>query len=84
MLRASLIGFATAAALAAGASSASAGGIDVDVHFGGYGYHPYPVYSPYPVYYNDYDDDCHWIKTKKWVKKNGQWKKIFIKKMVCY
>jgi hypothetical protein len=84
MLRASLIGLATAAALAAGASSASAGGIDVDVHFGGYGYNPYPVYSPYPAYYNGYDDDCHWIKTKKWVKKNGNWKKIYIKKLVCY
>jgi|RhiMetdeSRZDD1v2_1073273.scaffolds.fasta_scaffold01848_40 hypothetical protein len=86
MLRASLIGLATVAALAAGASSASAGGLDVDVNFGlgGYGYHHYPVYSPYPVYYDDYDDDCHWIKTKKWVKKNGHWKKIFIKKLVCY
>jgi hypothetical protein len=84
MLRASLIGLATAAALTAGASTASAGGLDVDVHFGGgYGY-PYPVYSPYPAYFNDYDDDCHWIKTKKWVKKNGHWKKIYIKKMVCY
>ena len=85
MLRASLIGLATVAVLAAGASSASAGGIDVDVNFGLGGYHPvYPIYSPYPVYYGSYDDDCHYIKTKKWVKKNGHWKKIFIKKLVCY
>ena len=82
MLRASLISLATAVALTAGASSASAG-VDVDVNFGfGSPYHPvYPIYSPYPAFY---DDDCHYIKTKKWVKKNGHWKKIYIKKLVCY
>jgi len=82
MIRASLIGLATAAALTAGASTASAG-VDVDVHFGGFGYGfgPHPVYSPYPAYY---DDDCHYIKGKKWVKKNGKWKKIYVKKLVCY
>ena len=84
MLRASLIGLATAAALTAGATTASAG-VDFNVNVGLGSYGPaYPVYSPYPVYYGGYDDDCHYIKTKKWVKKNGQWKKIYIKKLVCY
>jgi hypothetical protein len=80
MFRASLIGLATAAALTAGASTASAG-VDVDVHFGGFGFGSpyYPVYSP-----GYWDDDCHYIKAKKWVKKNGKWKKIYVKKLVCY
>jgi len=82
MIRASLIALAAAAALTAGASSASAG---VDVHIGFPGvYNPYyaPVYSPY--YSPDYDDDCHYIKVKKWVWKNGQKHKVFVKKLVCY
>jgi hypothetical protein len=62
MIRASLIGLATAAALTAGASTASAG-----VDFNAY-----------------YQDDCHYVKVKKWVKKNGVWKKKFVKKLVCY
>jgi hypothetical protein len=81
MLRASLITLAAAAALTAGASSAFAG---IDVHIGVPGfYNPYyaPVYSPYPMIY---DEDCHYIKVKKWVWKNGQKKKIFVKKLVCY
>jgi hypothetical protein len=24
------------------------------------------------------------VKVKKWVKKNGVWKKKFVKKLVCY
>ncbi len=83
MIRASVLGLATAAALAAGATSASAG-VDWNIHVGfpGYGYgSPYaPVYSPYPFY----DEDCHYVKVKKMVKKNGQWKKIYVKKLVCY
>ena len=81
MIRASVLGLATAAALAAGATSASAG---VDFYIGFPGGHygaPYsPVYSPYGFY----EDDCHYVKTKKWVKKNGKWKKIFVKQLVCY
>jgi hypothetical protein len=82
MLRASVIGLAAAAVLTAGASTASAG-VNVDVNFGfGSPYHPvYPIYSPYPAYY---DEDCHYIKAKKWVKKNGKFKKIYVKKLVCY
>jgi hypothetical protein len=83
MIRASLIGLATAAALTASASSASAG-IDINVGIGGPGFYPgyyaAPVYSPYPFY----QEDCHYIKVKKWVKKNGMWKKKFVKKLVCY
>lgn len=84
MIRASLIALAAAAALTAGASSASAG-VDVHIGFPGVGiYNPYyaPVYSPY--YSPVYDDDCHYIKVKKWVWKNGQKHKIFVKKLVCY
>jgi hypothetical protein len=83
MIRASLIGLAAAAALAASASTASAG-VDVHIGFPGVGfYNPYyaPVYSPYPAMY---DDDCHYIKVKKWVKKNGVKKKIWVNKLVCY
>jgi hypothetical protein len=82
MIRTALIGLATAAALTAGASTASAG-VNVDVNFGlGGGFYPgYPIYSPYPAYY---DDDCHYVKVKKWIKKNGNWKKIWVKKFVCY
>jgi hypothetical protein len=84
MIRASLIGLATAAALTAGASTASAG-VDwnINVGIGAPGFYPgyyAPVYSPYPFY----EDDCHYIKVKKWVKKNGMWKKKFVKKLVCY
>ena len=82
MIRASLIVLAAAAALTAGASSAAAG---VDVHIGFPGvYNPYyaPVYSPY--YSPGYEDDCHYIKVKKWVWKNGQKHKVFVKKLVCY
>jgi hypothetical protein len=83
MIRASLIGLATAAALASGASSASAGGLDISIGIGTPGFYPgyyAPVYSPYPFY----QDDCHYVKVKKWVKKNGGWKKKFVKKLVCY
>ena len=80
MIRASLITLAAAAAVTAGASSASAG---TSVHFSfGSPYNPYyaPIYSPHPMY----DDDCHYIKVKKWVWKNGQKKKIWVNKLVCY
>jgi hypothetical protein len=81
MIRASLIGLATAAALTAGASTASAG-VDFNVNLGFGPYAPvHPIYSPYPAYYQD---DCHYVKVKKWVKKNGVWKKKFVKKLVCY
>jgi hypothetical protein len=84
MIRASLIGLAAAAALAASASTASAG-VDWHISVGapGFGYNPYysPYYSPYPAMY---DDDCHYIKVKKWVKKNGVKKKIWVNKLVCY
>jgi hypothetical protein len=81
MIRASFIGLATAAALTAGASTASAG-VDFNVNLGFGPYGPvHPIYSPYPAYYQD---DCHYVKVKKWVKKNGVWKKKFVKKLVCY
>jgi hypothetical protein len=82
MIRTALIGLVTTAALTAGASAALA---DVDVHLGFGGFYPsypsYPIYSPYPAFY---DDDCHYVKVKKWIKKNGNWKKIWVKKLVCY
>jgi ABC-type sugar transport system substrate-binding protein len=85
MIRASLIALAAAAALTAGASSASAG-VDVHIGFPGVGiYNPYygnPYYSP--VYEPVYDEDCHYIKVKKWVWKNGHKHKVFVKKLVCY
>jgi hypothetical protein len=86
MIRASLIALAAAAALTAGASSASAG-VDWHINVGvpGVGfYDPYyaPVYTPY--YSPVYDDDCHYIKVKKWVWKNGQKHKVYMKKLVCY
>jgi hypothetical protein len=84
MIRASLIALAAAAALTAGASSASAG-VDVLIGFPGVGfYNPYyaRVYTPY--YSPVYDVDCHYIKVKKWVWKNGQKHKVYMKKLVCY
>jgi hypothetical protein len=82
MLRASLIGLATAAALVTGASTASAGDFNISVGLGT-GFYPGYVYSPYqPTFY---EDDCHYVKTKKWVQtKNGNMKKIWVKKLVCY
>jgi hypothetical protein len=84
MIRASLIALATAAALVAGASNASAGNnFSISFGVGGYGGGFYPgYYSPHPAYY---DDDCQYVKVKKWVqKKNGNWKKIWVTKLVCY
>lgn len=81
MIRASLIALAAAAALTAGASSASAG---VDVHIGLPGVGIYNPYYGNPYYSPVYDDDCHYIKVKKWVWKNGQKHKVYMKKLVCY
>jgi hypothetical protein len=82
MIRASLIGLATAAALVAGTSTASAGNnFSFSFGVGHSGFYP-GYYSPYSVYH---DDDCHYVKVKKWVqKKNGNWKKIWVSKLVCY
>jgi hypothetical protein len=83
MIRASLIGLATAAALTTGASSASAGS-NFSIHIGGPGYGFYPGYYGSPAYSPFYDDDCHYVKKKIWVKKNGMWKKKWVTKLVCY
>jgi hypothetical protein len=31
-----------------------------------------------------YDDGCHPVKFKKWVKYNGSWHKKWVTKIVCY
>lgn len=80
MIRASLIGLATAVALTAGASAASAGS-NLNISIGG-GFYP-GFYGP-SYGYGFYDDDCHYVKKKIWVKKNGMWKKKWVKKLVCY
>ncbi|MDP9137247.1 MAG: hypothetical protein M3N38_03610 [Pseudomonadota bacterium] len=90
MIHTAIIGLAAAAALTIGASTASAG---VDVHFNvgpgyGYGFGGYPYgYPPYhPAYHPGYaDPDCHYVTKWKWVKKaNGNLKKKYYKKLVCY
>ena len=87
MFRASVIGLIAAAALAVGASSASAGvNFDVNVGLGSPGFYGGPVYGDpvYSPYYYEQEDDCHFVKVKKLIKNNGQWKKVWIKKLVCY
>jgi hypothetical protein len=82
MLRKALIAVVATAALVAGASAASAKThVDFNIGFGpGFYYGTYPAYGYYPVY----DDDCHYVKVKKWVKYNGSWHKKYVKKLVCY
>lgn len=85
MFRKAILAVAATAALVAGASAASAKThVDFSIGIGGPGYfyggYPYYGYGYSPVY----DDDCHYVKVKKWVKYKGAWHKKYVTKLVCY
>jgi ABC-type sugar transport system substrate-binding protein len=81
MFRKALIAVVATAALAAGATAATAKThIDFNIGIGTPGFYYGPSYGYSPVY----DDDCHYVKVKKWVKYKGAWHKKYVKKLVCY